>query len=145
MAEVEPDSDAPPGFDAVMFAGIGMVARMLEPQELTEPADWAALVENLEPWGEVPEPNSILSISATPTDRGLTVELSAGFGWSAEFLPWGSDGRLRARAKSAPEGSRVPSGGYSWEGTDLIVVSPKATPHGHSAIYVANANQVDDM
>ena len=145
MREVEPDSDAPPRFDAVMFAGIGMVARMLEPQELTEPADWAALVENLEPWGEVPEPNSILSISATPTDRGLTVELSAGFEWSAEFLPWGSDGRLRARAKSAPEGSRVPSGGYSWEGTDLIVVRPKETPHGDSAIDVASAIEVDDM
>ena len=108
MAEVEPDSDAPPGFDAVMFAGTGMVARMLEPQELTEPADWAALVENLEPWGDVPEPSSIVSISVTPTDRGPTVALSAGSEWSAEFLPWGSDGRLRARAKAAPEGSRVP-------------------------------------
>ena len=68
MAEGEADSDTPPGFDAVMFARFGMVARMLEPQELTEPADWAALVENLESWGEVPEPNSILSISVTPTD-----------------------------------------------------------------------------
>ena len=145
MAEVESDSDAPPGFDAVMFAGTGMVARMLEPQELTEPADWAALVENLEPWGDVPEPSSIVSISVTPTDRGLTVELSAVSEWSAEFLPWGSDGRLRARAKAAPEGSRVPSGGYSWEGTDLIVVRAEEDPQGDSAIEVASAMEVDDM
>ena len=86
MAEVESDSDTPPGFDAVMFARFGMVARMLEPQELTEPADWAALVENLESWGEVPEPNSILSISVTPTDRGPTVELSAESEWSLSLI-----------------------------------------------------------
>ncbi|GIT75369.1 MAG: hypothetical protein Ct9H300mP30_4310 [Methanobacteriota archaeon] len=145
MSQVESDSDAPPGFDAVMFAGIGMVARMLEPQEMTEPADWAALIENLEPWGEVPEPNSIVSISVTPTDRGPTVALSAGSEWSAEFLPWGSDGRLRARAKAAPEGSRVPSGGYSWEGTDLIVVRAEEALQGDSAIEVARAIEADDM
>ena len=39
----------------------------------------------------------------------------------------------------------MPSGGYSWEGTDLIVVRPKETPHGDSAIDVANAIEVDDM
>ena len=69
MAEVESDSDAPPGFNAVTFAGIGMVARMLEPQNLAEPVDWTALVSDLEPWGEVPEPNSINSISTTARSK----------------------------------------------------------------------------
>ena len=145
MAEIEPDSDAPPGFNAVTFAGIGMVARMLEPQNLAEPADWTALVSDLEPWGEVPEPNSINSISTTATDRGLTADLSADLEWSAEFLPWGSDGRLRARAKAAPKGSRVPSGGYSWQGTDLIIIRPKESLTSDAAQEVARALEADDM
>ena len=145
MAEIEPDSDAPPGFNAVTFAGIGMVARMLEPQNLAEPADWTALVSDLEPWGEVPEPNSINSISTTATDRGLTADLSADLEWSAEFLPWGSDGRLRARAKAAPKGSRVPSGGYSWQGTDLIIIRPKESLTSDAAQEVAKALEADDM
>ena len=145
MDEVKSDSEAPPGFDAVAFAGIRMVARMLEPQELKEPANWATLVENLEPWGEVPEPASVTSISTTPTDRGPTVRLSAGSEWIAEFLPWGSDGRLRARAKAAPEGSRVPAGGYLWEGTELIVVRTIEESQSNSAIDIANAIEVDDM
>ena len=109
MAKIESDSDAPPGFNAVTFAGIGMVARMLEPHDLTNTDDWKSLVARLEPWGEVPEPDSIVSISTTATNRGLVVKLSADSDWSAEFLPWGSDGRLRARVKAAPTGSRVPS------------------------------------
>jgi len=145
MAEVESDSDAPPGFNAVTFAGIGMVARMLEPQNLAEPADWTALVSDLEPWGEVPEPNSINSISTTATDRGLTADLSADLEWSAEFLPWGSDGRLRARAKAAPKGSRVPLGGYSWQGIDLIIIRPKESLTSDAAQEVAKALEADDM
>ena len=145
MAEIEPDSAAPPGFNAVTFAGIGMVARMLEPQNPAEPADWTALVSDLEPWGEVPEPNSINSISTTATDRGLTADLSADLEWSAEFLPWGSDGRLRARAKAAPKGSRVPSGGYSWQGTDLIIIRPKESLTSDAAQEVAKALEADDM
>ncbi len=145
MAEVGSDSDAPPRFQAVSFAGIGMVAEMLEPQDLAEPADWTALVSDLEPWGEVPEPDSITSISTTATDRGLTAGLSADSEWSAEFLPWGSDDRLRARAKAAPEGSRVPSGGYSWEGTDLIIITPKEPLTTDAAQEVARALEADDM
>jgi len=145
MAEVEPDLDAPPGFRAARFAGIGMVAGMLEPQNLAEPVDWAALVSGLETWGEVPEPDSITSISTTATDRGLTVELSSDSEWLAEFLPWGSDGRLRARVKAAPKGSRVPSGGYSWKGTDLIIIRPKEPPLTDAAQEVARALEADDM
>ncbi len=145
MAEVEPDLDAPPGFRAARFAGTGMVAGMLEPQNLAEPVDWAALVSGLEAWGEVPEPDSITSISITATDRGLTAELSSDSEWLAEFLPWGSDGRLRARVKAAPKGSRVPSGGYSWKGTDLIIIRPKETLLTDAAQEVAKALEADDM
>ena len=145
MAEVGSDSDAPPRFQAVSFAGIGMVAEMLEPQDLVEPADWAALISDLEPWGDVPEPNSITSISTTATDRGLMAELSADLEWFAEFLPWGSDGRLRARAKAAPKGSRVPSGGYSWQGTDLIIIRPKELLTTDAAQEVARALEADDL
>ena len=145
MAEVEPDLDAPPGFRAARFAGTGMVAGMLEPQNLAEPVDWAALVSGLETWGEVPEPDSITSISTTATDRGLTAELSSDSEWLAEFLPWGSDGRLRARVKAAPKGSRVPSGGYSWRGTDLIIIRPKEPPMTDAAQEVARALEADDM
>ncbi len=145
MAEVEPDLDAPPGFRAARFAGTGMVAGMLEPQNLAEPVDWAALVSGLEAWGEVPEPDSITSISITATDRGLTAELSSDSEWLAEFLPWGSDGRLRARVKAAPKGSRVPSGGYSWKGTDLIIIRPKETLLTDAVQEVAKALEADDM
>ena len=145
MAEVEPDLDAPPGFRAARFAGIGMVAGMLEPQNLAEPGDWATLVSDLETWGEVPEPDSITSISTTATDRGLTAELSSDSEWLAEFLPWGSDGRLRARVKAAPKGSRVPSGGYSWKGTDLIIIRSKEPPMTDAAQEVARVLETDDM
>jgi len=122
-----------------------MVAGMLEPQNLAEPVDWAALVSGLEAWGEVPEPDSITSISTTAADRGLTAGLSSDSEWLAEFLPWGSDGRLRARVKAAPKGSRVPSGGYSWKGTDLIIIRPKEPPMTDAAQEVARALEADDM
>ncbi|RZP11324.1 MAG: hypothetical protein EVA35_01230 [Candidatus Poseidoniales archaeon] len=145
MAEFESDSDAPPGFNAVSLAGIGMTVRMLEPNDLSEPADWTSLVAHLEPWGDVPNPDSIASISTAVTDRGLIAELSAESEWSAEFLPWGSDGRFRARAKAAPEGSRVPFGGYSWDGTDLIIIRPKEPLMTDAAQEVARALEADDM
>jgi hypothetical protein len=145
MAKIESDSDAPPGFNAVTFAGIGMVARMLEPHDLTNTDDWKSLVARLEPWGEVPEPDSIVSISTTATNRGLVVKLSADSDWSAEFLPWGSDGRLRARVKAAPTGSRVPSGGYSWQGTDLIIIRSTDPTSLDSANEVIKALEADEM
>ncbi len=145
MAEVEPDSDAPPGFNAVTFAGIGMMARMLESHDLANTDDWKSLVARLESWGEVPELDSIVSISTAATNRGLVAKLSADSDWSAEFLPWGSDGRLRARAKAAPKGSRVPSGGYSWQGTDLIIIRSTDSTSTNSASEVTKALEADEM
>jgi hypothetical protein len=145
MAEVESDSDAPPGFNAVTFAGIGMVARMLEPHDLANTDDWKSLVARLESWGEVPDPDSIVSISTASTNRGLVAKLSTDSDWSAEFLPWGSDGRLRARAKAAPKGSRVPSGGYSWQGTDLIIIRSADSTSTDSASEITRALMADEM
>lgn len=145
LAEIESDTDAPPGFNVVTFAGIGMVARMLEPHDLTNTDDWKSLVIRLESWGEVPEPDSIVSISTATTNRGLVAKLSADSDWSAEFLPWGSDGRLRARAKAAPKGSRIPLGGYSWQGTDLIIIRSADSTSPDSASEVTKALEADEM
>ena len=125
MAEVETEASAPAGFNSVAFAGIGLSCEMLEPVQPVSPADWSILVSELDSWGNVPDPEAIDSLSVVETDRGPVITLSTGSVWLAEFLPWGSDGRLRARAKAAPEGSRVPSGGYSWQGTDLIIKGVK--------------------
>ncbi len=108
MTQVESDEEAPPGFVALRFAGIGMMARMIEPKQLNETADWINLVSKLEAWGEVPNPDSITSLQNMPNERGLNAVLKADSTWLAEFLPWVSDGRIRARAKAAPDGSRIP-------------------------------------
>lgn len=59
MTQVESEEEAPPGFAALLFAGVGMMARMIEPESLSEPEDWSTLVDDLEAWGEVPDPDSI--------------------------------------------------------------------------------------
>tara|TARA_B100000959_G_scaffold176278_1_gene184577 strand:- start:329 stop:1558 length:1230 start_codon:yes stop_codon:yes gene_type:complete len=145
MAEVETEASAPAGFNSVAFAGIGLSCEMLEPVQLVSPADWSILVSELDSWGNVPDPEAIDSLSVVETDRGPVITLSTGSVWLAEFLPWGSDGRLRARAKAAPEGSRVPSGGYSWQGTDLIIIRPADPPPADAAQKIAEALEADDM
>ena len=57
MSQVESDEEAPPGFIALRFAGIGMMARMIEPESLSEPEDWSTMVGELKSWGEVPDPD----------------------------------------------------------------------------------------
>jgi len=144
MAEVEPDFDSPSGFRSVSFAGVGMMARMIEPVKLEGPDDWAALVSELEVWGEVPDPNSVVSIEVTSTERGPNATLSVDSKWLAEFLPWGSDGRLRARAKAAPEGSRVPLGGYCYEGRDVIILRQIEHDSENSSGIITRALEADD-
>jgi len=144
MAEIESDSDAPPGFNAVTFAGVGMMARMIEPVKLEEPDDWISLVSELEAWGKVPDPNSVVSIEVTSTERGLNALLSVDSKWLAEFLPWGSDGRLRARAKAAPEGSRIPVGGYCYEGRDIVILRQIEHDSENSSGIITRALEADD-
>ena len=144
MTQVESDEEAPPGFAALRFAGIGMMARMIEPESLSEPGDWGTLVDDLEAWGEVPDQDSITSLMTMPTSRGLNAVLQADSAWLAEFLPWTSDGRIRARAKAAPEGSRVPIGGYTYEGRDVIILRPLEEETEVSAGIISKALESDD-
>jgi hypothetical protein len=145
MAEVESDSEAPAGFQAVRFAGIGMVASMLEPISISNADDWKLLISELEPWGQVPDSGSITEASSESSERGMIATLSANGLWIAEFLPWGSDGRLRARARAAPEGSRVPSGGYTWADRDVILLWSAPDADSDAASELKEALQVDDL
>tara|TARA_B100000686_G_scaffold340809_1_gene417076 strand:- start:8898 stop:10151 length:1254 start_codon:yes stop_codon:yes gene_type:complete len=147
MSQVESDEEAPPGFVALRFAGpkrMRMMARMIEPESLSEPADWSTMVEELEPWGQVPDPDSITSLQKMPSMRGLNAILQADSIWLAEFIPWVSDGRIRARAKAAPEGSRIPIGGYSYEGRDIVIFRPLEEDIEDSAEIILNALRSDD-
>ena len=145
MAEVESNSEAPAGFQAVRFAGIGMVASMLEPISISNADDWKLLISELEPWGQVPDSGSITEASSESSERGMIATLSANGLWIAEFLPWGSDGRLRARARAAPEGSRVPSGGYTWADRDVILLWSAPDADSDAASELKEALQVDDL
>jgi len=145
MAEVESDSEAPAGFQAVRFAGIGMVASMLEPISISNADDWKLLISELEPWGQVPDSGSITEASSESSERGMIATLSANGLWIAEFLPWGSDGRLRARARAAPEGSRVPSGGYTWADRDVILLWSAPDAGSDAASELKEALRVDDL
>jgi len=144
MVQVESDEEAPPGFTALRFAGIGMMARMIEPETLNEPGDWESMVSGLEAWGEVPEPDSVTSLRTSPTPRGLNAVLQADSVWLAEFLPWVSDGRIRARAKAAPEGSIIPIGGYSYEGRDVIILRTFEEKDENSSTIILRALEADD-
>ena len=145
MAEVESDSEAPAGFQAVKFAGTGMVASMLEPISISNADDWKLLISELEPWGQVPDSGSITEASSESSERGMIATLSANGLWIAEFLPWGSDGRLRARARAAPEGSRVPSGGYTWTDRDVILLWSAPDAGSDAASELREALRVDDL
>jgi len=145
MAEVESNSEAPAGFQAVRFAGIGMVASMLEPISISNADDWKLLISELEPWGQVPDSGSITEASSESSERGMIATLSANGLWIAEFLPWGSDGRLRARARAAPEGSRVPSGGYTWADRDVILLWSAPDAGSDAASELKEALRVDDL
>ena len=147
MSQVESDEEAPPGFIALRFTGpkrMRMMARMIEPESLSEPADWSNMVGELESWGQVPDPDSIKSLQKMPSPRGLNAILQADSKWLAEFIPWVSDGRIRARAKAAPEGSRIPIGGYSYEGRDLVILRPLEEDIENSAEIILNALGSDD-
>jgi hypothetical protein len=122
MAEVETEASAPAGFESVAFAGIGLTCELLEPVQLASPEDWELVVSELEPWGEVPEPGAIESLLPGASNRGPIVTLFSDSKWLAEFLPWGSDGRLKRRCTSAQSVTDAPCGGYTWNGDDVILV-----------------------
>ncbi len=126
LPQIEHSKIAPRGFEILEFSGRGPLSAlscsMIQPSELTKPSDWVEIASELDSWGEVPAPDSIVQVSTSETDRGPVAHLRSDTGWVAEFLPWGSDGLLRKRVNSYPESCDLPCGGYSWKGSDIISI-----------------------
>jgi len=119
LSRIESEEEAPNGFKWLIFAGIGLKSKMLEP---INPNDWKMIISNLEPWGEIPE-GEIVVEEVIDSDRGINLKLNNnGVFWLAEFFPWGADDRFRARISLAPTGSDVAIGGYTWNGIDIISI-----------------------
>ncbi|MDC3247077.1 hypothetical protein OAU60_01575, partial [Euryarchaeota archaeon] len=117
LSRIESEEEAPNGFKWLIFAGIGLKSKMLEP---INPNDWKMIISNLEPWGEIPN-GEIVVEEVIDTDKGINLKLNYNDEfWLAEFFPWGTDGRFRARISLAPTGSDVPIGGYTWNGMDIL-------------------------
>ena len=117
LSRIESEEEAPNGFKWLIFAGIGLKSKMLEP---INPNDWKMIISNLEPWGEIPD-GEIVVEEVIDTDKGINLKLNNNDEfWLAEFFPWGTDGRFRARISLAPTGSDVPIGGYTWNGLDIL-------------------------
>ena len=121
MVEIDSQSKAPSGFVSRQFRGLQLKLSLIEPEsEPTSAEDWSSLISSLEPWGETP--SEIEALTCITTERGpvLTLETSSGR-WTAEILPWGS-ARMSPRSRIAPPEFCTPNGGYTDEGTDLILV-----------------------
>ena len=119
MSRIESDNEAPKGFKWLIFAGIGLKSKMLEP---IDENNWNNTISDLKSWGEVPSENVIVE-EVFNTERGINLKLNdSGKYWLAEFFPWGTDGRFRARISLAPSGSDIPMGGYYWNDMDIISV-----------------------
>ena len=126
LLQIEHTEIAPRGFERLEFSGRGKLSAFscstIQPSELSKTSDWIDLVSELDAWGEVPEPNSIDQVSISDNGRGPVAHLGSEAEWIAEFLPWGSDGLLRKRVNSYPESCDLPCGGYSWNGSDVILI-----------------------
>ena len=120
MSRIESETKAPNGFKWLIFSNkLGFKPKMLEP---IDPNDWKTIISNLQSWGEIPE-GEIVVEEVLDSDRGIYLKLNNnGIFWLAEFFPWGTDGRFRARISLAPTGSDVAIGGYTWNGIDIISV-----------------------
>ena len=100
MSRVESTEEVPKGFQRLVFVGIGLKSTMMEP---INPENWKEIISELESWGEVPSNDSSVE-EIIHTDRGINLKLKDNDTfWLAEFYPWGTDGRLRARISLASE------------------------------------------
>ena len=137
LPQIEQSEIAPRGFEILGFSGrgplSGLSCSMIHPSELIEPSDWIAIVSELDAWGEVPEPSSIVQVSISDYVRGPVAHLSSETEWVAEFLPWGSDGLLRKRVKYYPESCDLPCGGYSWQGSEVISIRKETGQKNNSS------------
>jgi len=127
LRQVSSAFQAPHGFVSIKVVGMGgltgMSADLIEPEEILTPSDWEKLMAELDYWGDVPDPTTVSRIYPEETERGLRVSIFAEEEWIAEFLPWGSDGLLKTRSRNSPENSDTPSGGYSWNDRDIVILS----------------------
>ena len=149
LREVSSDFDTPPGFKPLKLVGMGgltgMKAELIEPISMESLEDWKEVVGELQFWGEVPLPKSITKFTTEGTERGLVAFIEAEEDWIAEFLPWGSDGMLKARSRNAPEGSDVPLGGYTWNGKDIIILRKSISKGENSKDRLVKKLQEDDL
>lgn len=139
MRELEDDSQTPSGFEAHSFAGIGMTCRLVEPNPIADISEWEEVTSDLTPWGKIPDPSSLSSVSLSENDRGPIARLEGDSNWIAEFLPWGSDGLLRRRVEASSGVCDTPCGGFSWEGGDLILVWEETSSKESSREVLARA------
>ena len=119
MSRVESTDEVPKGFQRLVFVGIGLKSKMMEP---INPENWKEIISELESWGEIPSNDSSVE-EIIHTDRGINLKLKDNDTfWLAEFYPWGTDGRLRARISLASEKCDVPIGGFIWMKNDMITL-----------------------
>tara|TARA_B100000686_G_scaffold347337_1_gene435800 strand:- start:4642 stop:5889 length:1248 start_codon:yes stop_codon:yes gene_type:complete len=145
MAQIENSDPVPAGFESASFAGIGMTCKMIEPSKLESKSDWLTIVSELKPWGRVPEHENLEVTSLTENERGPIAILRGDSEWVAEFLPWGSDGLLRKRAKSANTICEAPCGGYIWEGIDVILIRQGDPDETSLITNLSESMQSDDL
>ncbi len=149
MRQITPNFEAPPGFHPIKVIGMhglsGIKAELIEPISMKSPEHWREIVNELDSWGDVPQPESLTRLTTENSERGIVAVIEAEEDWIAEFLPWGSDGLLKARSKNAPGGSDVPLGGYSWNGRDVIILRRSSSKEENSEDALVRTLQENDL
>ncbi|MBP72323.1 MAG: hypothetical protein CMA70_01890 [Euryarchaeota archaeon] len=149
LPQIEHSEIAPRGFEILEFSGrgplSGLSCSMIQPSEMIEPSDWIEIVSELESWGEVPDPQSIVHVSTSDHVRGPIANLRSETEWVAEFLPWGTDGLLRKRVNSYPESCDLPCGGYSWNGSEVISIRKEVEQNPNSRELLLDAFEHGSM
>ena len=149
LPQIEHNEIPPRGFEILEFSGrgplSGLSCSMIQPSELIEPSDWIEIISELESWGEVPDPQSIVHVSTSDHVRGPIANLRSETEWVAEFLPWGADGLLRKRVNSYPESCDLPCGGYSSNGSEVISIRKEVEPNTNSRELLLDAFEHGSM
>jgi hypothetical protein len=142
MVRVESEGEAPIGFQNLVFVGIGMKSEMMEP---INPNNWKNTISGLKSWGDIPSEDALVE-EIIHSERGIILKLKDNHDhWSAEFFPWGTDGRLRARISLATEKSDFPIGGFSWNEIDLITVRKWESPSRNVKSKLTKAINSNDL
>ena len=149
LPQIEHSEIAPRGFEILEFSGrgplSGLACSMIQTSELIDPPDRFEIVSELEPWGEVPDPQSIVHVSTSDHVRGPIANLRSETEWVAEFLPWGTDGLLRKRVNSYPESCDLPCGGYSWNDSEVISIRKEVGQNTNSRELLLDAFEHGSM